>query len=83
MIHQMRAFNCCREQSNPEELWNERKVSDVRGGQLISQTDTCASAVVLKPLNATEPVRDVRRGMQTTELCGLAAWAGPGCPEHG
>lgn len=40
-------------------------------------------AVALKPLNATEPVRDVRRGMQTTELCGLAAWAGPGCPEHG
>lgn len=68
MIRQMSAFNCFREQSNPEELWNERKVSDVRGGQLIPQTDMCAGAVALKPINATESVRDVLRGMQTTEL---------------
>lgn len=41
-IHQTSAFSCYREQSNPEELWNERKVLDVRDGQLVTTWGCCA-----------------------------------------
>lgn len=69
----MRAFNCCKEQSNPEELWNEEKYQTSEVVSLSHKLTRVPRAVALKPLNATEPVRDVAGCRQGDR----AVW--PGC----